>query len=90
MNNELENIWKAAAMAQFYVLSQHFLEILRKTTKTSNREKRCPGQDLNPCPPEYVVVLTTRPRRSVAIHKFCQKRLNVHEIDNIWRKYRPH
>jgi hypothetical protein len=39
------------------------LEKLRKTTKNL-RTARLRGQDLNPGPPEYEGVLTTRPRHS--------------------------
>jgi hypothetical protein len=35
VNNELERMWKGPVVAQFAVLSQHFVEGLRKTiTKT--------------------------------------------------------
>jgi hypothetical protein len=41
------------------------LDGLRKTTKSRSQDKRSPGRDLNPRPPEYEAgVLTTRPRRS--------------------------
>jgi hypothetical protein len=40
------------------------MEVLRKTTKSLNRDSRAP--DLKPVPPEYKAgVLTTQPRRSV-------------------------
>jgi hypothetical protein len=44
------------------------LEGLGKTTKNLNHESRSPGRHSNPGPPEYEAgVLTSQPRRSVAI-----------------------
>jgi hypothetical protein len=39
--------------SNFKVLSAIFLEVLRKTTKNHNRDRRSPGRELNPEPPEY-------------------------------------
>jgi hypothetical protein len=41
------------------------VEGLRKTTTNLSQDSRSPGRDLNPGPPEYEGVLTTRPGRSV-------------------------
>jgi hypothetical protein len=42
------------------------LKGLRETTKNLSQDRRSPGRDLNPEPPEYEAeVLTTRSRRSV-------------------------
>jgi hypothetical protein len=40
-------------MSYFKVVSQYFLEILKKTTKKLSQDSRSPSQHLNVCPPEY-------------------------------------
>jgi hypothetical protein len=47
-----------------------FLEGMRKTTKNTSQDSRCPGRDLKPGPPVYEAgVLYIQPRRSVC--KIC-------------------
>jgi hypothetical protein len=68
VNDELERIWKEAAVA--YLILRYYpgicLERLRQTIKNLSEDSLTPGRDLNPDPPEYEArVLTTWPQRSV-------------------------
>jgi hypothetical protein len=54
----------------FKLLSSIRLEERKENTKILSQDNRSPGRDLNPVPPEYEAgVLTTRPRRSVYVHR---------------------
>jgi hypothetical protein len=49
------------------VPSQNLPERTEKNTKSFSQDRWSPGRDLNPVPPEYEGVLTTRPRRSISL-----------------------
>jgi hypothetical protein len=77
MNYRGPNLKTVSALAVFIFavtltecILRHYPDIrlkdLRKTTKNLSQDRRSPGRDLNPGPPEYeAVVLNTRPRLSV-------------------------
>jgi hypothetical protein len=63
MNDELERIWKASAVANLRYYPGICLEGLRKTTKNVSQS---PGLDFNTRPTDdEAEVLTNQPRRSV-------------------------
>jgi hypothetical protein len=53
MKDELEMVWKQAAVACLWYYTRICLEGLRNTTENISRDSRSPGQFLNPKPPEY-------------------------------------
>jgi hypothetical protein len=61
VNDESERMQKEAAVAQFKVLSQHWLARTEKIKKNLSHDSQSLGQDLKPGPPKYEGVLITRP-----------------------------
>jgi hypothetical protein len=47
-------------------MERRFFSQTEKTHENLNRDKRSPGRDLNPKPPEYEGVLASRPRHLVS------------------------
>jgi hypothetical protein len=66
VNDDLERMWKEAAVAKFKMLSQHLLGGAEENHENLNQDSQSPGRDLNPGHPEYEAeMLTTRPLRMV-------------------------
>jgi hypothetical protein len=53
MNDELERIWKEAAVVDLRYYPGIFLEGLRNITRDLSLDSRCPGPDSNQVLPEY-------------------------------------
>jgi hypothetical protein len=66
VSDELESIWKNLSWPILMYYPNIFLEGLRKITKILSRDRRSPGRDLNPGPPEYVCRNT-----SIISKQFC-------------------
>jgi hypothetical protein len=65
VSDEFERMWKEAVMSYFTVLSQHFLEPLRKTTQNFSQDSQSLAQELKLGPFEYKGVLTAVPQSSM-------------------------
>jgi hypothetical protein len=66
MNDELEGMWKEAAVAWFKVLSRNLAGKTEENHKNPRQDSRSLGQDSNSIPVKYkAVVLTAQTRRSV-------------------------
>jgi hypothetical protein len=67
MYNELEMIWKEAAVDQFDIPSWHLPGGAKGEHEDLSRNGRSPAPDFNPGPAEYEAgVLTTAPQLSVS------------------------
>jgi hypothetical protein len=83
MCDKLERMWNELIMVYFTVLSQHWPGGMRITTKISNQDSRCPGQDSNWAPSEYKLeVLHSQPTCSVTIRKLCAFVMKPHNNEH--------
>jgi hypothetical protein len=68
MKGQVNDDWKGCGRKRSWPNLKYYLGIglegLRKTTKNLSQHSRSPGRDLNPGPPEYEGVLSTRLRNS--------------------------